>query len=169
MALTPFRPMLCDRYLWDDLWDDWPLSPFSRQWFGLDLDELREALDTKDVDNDQRKFCLRIDCSHFKPEEIKVVVKDRDVLIECNHEERSDAHGWVRRRFVRRYRLPEECEPEKVVSNLDPSGMLVVEAPKKAAIPLTDYNERIVPIEYKQENKSYIDAIKKWFKRSNKL
>ena len=166
MALDLFNPRslaLVRHDHWDP-WNDWPQRLFDKH-FGLDLNEFREALDLSKVDDDEQQFTVRLDCSHFRPEEIEVRVRDRDVLIHAKHEERTDEHGWIRREFTRRYRLPKECEPDKVVTNLDQSGVLVLEAPKKHAIPMTAPNERIVPIEYRAEGKSsYIDGLKNWFK-----
>ena len=153
MALNLFYPHRCGRNYWD-VWD-WPTSLFGQN-FGIDLDDFDDILTSRRLDLAQRsgasevantkdKFALKLDCSHFKPEEIEVKTVGNNVVIHGKHEERTDKHGWVQREFTRRYALPEGCEPEKVVSNLSSNGVLVIEAPKKELPPLKQ-NERVVPI-----------------------
>ena len=95
--------------------------------------------------NDANKFEVKLDCSHFKPEEITVKTVDNNLIIHGKHEEKTDRHGWVSREFTRRYALPEGVEVEKVMSSLNSSGVLMIEAPKKTLEPIQD-NERVVPI-----------------------
>ena len=98
-----------------------------------------------EVANDPNKFEVKLDCSHFKPEEIDVKTVDNNIIIHGKHEEKMDKHGWVTREFTRRYALPEECETNNVKSSLSPNGVLTIEAPKKRLEPLKD-NERVIPI-----------------------
>jgi len=76
--------------------------------------------------------------------------------IHGKHEERTDKHGWISREFTRRYVLPVECEAEKVISFLNPSGVLTIEAPKKPLPPLPA-NERVVPISVSHETRQAIE------------
>jgi crystallin alpha B len=92
---------------------------------------LAQRSGVSEVKNDENKFSVRLDCSHFKPEEITVKTVDNNVVINGKHEEKMDKHGWVQREFTRRYALPEGCEVEKVVSSFSPNGILSIEAPKK--------------------------------------
>jgi crystallin alpha B len=102
------------------------------------------------VANDPNKFVVKLDCSHFKPEEIEVKTIDNNIMIHGKHEEKMDKHGWVTREFTRRYALPEECQAKEVTSSLQPSGVLLIEAPKKRLEPIKD-NERVVPIKVVHE------------------
>ena len=153
MALNLFFPHRCGRNYWD-VWD-WPQSLFG-QHFGLDLDDFNEIMPSRrlelaqrsgasQVANTDNNFSVKLDCSHFKPEELEVKTIGNNIVIHGKHEERSDKHGWIQREFTRRYALPEGCEPEKVVSSLS-NGVLTVEAPKKALPPVNE-KERVVPIE----------------------
>jgi crystallin alpha B len=152
MALSNFYPHRCGNHYWD-VWD-WPQSIFG-QHFGTDLNEFDNWLGPRgqlvaktgasQVNNDSNKFEIKLDCSHFKPEEITVKTIGNNVVINGKHEEKLDKHGWVQREFTRRYALPEGCEVEKVVSNLSPKGILSIEAPKKPLPPLKE-NERVIPI-----------------------
>src|ERR1700712_98140 len=140
-------------------YDDWE-SPVNRSVLGwadpfdnLLLPTLALAVPQKsvqrrgasDVANDPNKFQVKLDCSHFKPEEIDVKTVDNNVIIHGKHEEKMDKHGWITREFTRRYTLPKECEANEVKSSLNSSGVLTIEAPKKQLEPLKD-NERVVPI-----------------------
>ncbi len=158
MALSNFFPHRCGRNYWDS-WD-WPQTLVG-QHFGLDLNDgdflmpstlltiprrqLSQKSGTSEVGNDANKFAVKLDCSHFKPEEITVKTVDNFIVINGKHEEKLDKHGWVQREFTRKYTLPEGCEAEKVTSSLNSHGVLTIEAPKKPLIPLKE-NERVVPI-----------------------
>lgn len=92
---------------------------------------------------DKNKFQVNLDVQHFEPEEISVKTADGFVIIEGEHEERKDEHGYVTRRFKRRYALPEGCNPDTVESKLSSDGVLTVTAPKAS---IRDKDERTVPI-----------------------
>jgi crystallin alpha B len=169
MALSNFFPHRCGRNYWD-VWD-WPQSIFG-QHFGLDLDDsdllmpsmllttprrqLSQRSGASEVKNDGNKFVVKLDCSHFKPEEITVKTVDNNIIINGKHEEKMDKHGWVQREFTRRYALPEGCEAEKVTSALNSNGVLTIEAPKKPLEPLKD-NERVIPIAVTHESQQAIN------------
>ena len=166
MSLQNFFPHRCGRNYWD-VWD-WPQSLLNQN-FGLDMDDSdwlmpslmssqlgrnQRTLQRKgasEVANDPNKFQVKLDCSHFKPEEIEVKTLDNDIIIHGKHEEKMDKHGWVTREFTRRYTLPEECEAPQVTSSLNSNGVLTIEAPKKRLEPLKD-NERVVPIDVIHES-----------------
>ncbi|XP_063834843.1 protein lethal(2)essential for life-like [Ostrinia nubilalis] len=94
------------------------------------------------IKSDKDKFQVNIDVQHFDPEEISVKTSDGFIVIEGNHEERKDEHGYISRSFKRRYALPEGCNPETVESRLSSDGVLTVVAPKSCK----EKDERAVPI-----------------------
>ncbi|XP_049938376.1 alpha-crystallin A chain-like isoform X2 [Schistocerca serialis cubense] len=89
-------------------------------------------------------FEVNLDVQHFKPDEVSVKIRDDFIVIEGNHEERQDQHGFISRQFTRRYKLPENTDIDAVTSKLSSDGVLTIKAPKKA--PLKDSTERVVPI-----------------------
>ncbi|XP_045779787.1 protein lethal(2)essential for life-like [Maniola jurtina] len=93
---------------------------------------------------DKDKFQVNLDVQHFAPEEISVKTADGYIIVEGNHEEKKDEHGYISRKFVRRYALPDGCNPETVQSKLSSDGVLTVIAPRK---PSAIKNERPIPIQ----------------------
>jgi crystallin alpha B len=80
----------------------------------------------------------------FKPDELTVKMLDNYVVVEGKHEDQQDEHGFISRQFQRRYKIPDDIEPDAVVSQLSSDGVLIISAPKKALPP--SGNERVVPI-----------------------
>ncbi|CAH1639992.1 unnamed protein product [Spodoptera littoralis] len=95
------------------------------------------------IKSDRAKFQVNLDVQHFAPEEISVKTADGFVVIEGQHGEKRDGHGWVSRQFKRRYPLPEGCCLDFVESRLSSDGVLTVTAPLERPI---SSNERIIPI-----------------------
>lgn len=62
---------------------------------------------------------------------IQVTVKNMELTVYCNHEERSDSHGRVSRSVLRTYHLPNDVDEKTVKSKLDDKGVLHVTASKK--------------------------------------
>nr|AGY56063.1 small heat shock protein [Antheraea yamamai] len=91
---------------------------------------------------DKTKFQVNLDVQHFAPEEISVKTVDGFVVIEANHEEKKDEHGWVSRKFSRRYQLPEGCNIDAVQSRLSSDGVLSITVPLEPP----QAAERVVPI-----------------------
>lgn len=104
----------------------------------------RLALKESEIHADENKFQVNVDVQHFAPEEIDVKVINGHVIIEGKHQEKRDQHGYISRRFVRRYALPQGCLPDTVQSKLSSDGVLSVIAPR--VLPMPSTGERIVPI-----------------------
>ncbi|CAG9833596.1 unnamed protein product [Diabrotica balteata] len=93
---------------------------------------------------DEHKFHANFDVQHFKPDEITVKVNgDRSITIEAEHEEKQDDHGAIYRHFVRKYKLPDNCDIEKVDSKLSSDGVLSITAP---TIGQKSSSHRTIPI-----------------------
>uniref|UniRef100_A0A914XHU0 SHSP domain-containing protein n=1 Tax=Plectus sambesii TaxID=2011161 RepID=A0A914XHU0_9BILA len=100
------------------------------------------------VQNDKDKYAVSVDVSHFKPNELKVTTTGHEVVIEGKHEEKTDEHGQIERRFVRKYMLPKDVSVEAVVSHLSRDGILTVSAPKAA---IEGPTGRVIPIQPSHE------------------
>lgn len=77
-------------------------------------------------------FLANLDVSHFIPEEITVKHEDGWITVEGKHDERPDDHGTVSRHFVRKYRLSEGHDADKVLSTISTDGVLTIRAPRLA-------------------------------------
>jgi HSP20 family molecular chaperone IbpA len=91
-----------------------------------------------------KDFSVSCNVSTFKPEEISVKIIDRDIIVEGQHEERQDEFGFVSRKFMRKYTLPEEYDPDTVATFMSADGQLTVKAVR--ARPAFEQKERVIPI-----------------------
>uniref|UniRef100_A0A914WVU4 SHSP domain-containing protein n=1 Tax=Plectus sambesii TaxID=2011161 RepID=A0A914WVU4_9BILA len=96
-----------------------------------------------DVHNDAEQFAVRLDVSHFKPEEVTVSTTDNTLVVKAHHEEKLDEHGYIQRSFARKYVLPKECNLDQVKSQLSRDGVLTISTPKLA---IEGKQERVIPI-----------------------
>lgn len=92
---------------------------------------------------DKDKWQINVDVQHFAPDEITVKISNGFIVVEGKHEEKQDEHGFISRQFVRRFKLPEESNPDTVESRLSSDGILTVVAPRKGE---AAKGERAVPI-----------------------
>ena len=87
------------------------------------------------LQEDDTKMELSLDTAGYKPDELKVQVRDGELSIEGKHEEKSEAgHVMVSRQFSRRYGLPQGAKKEAVMSNLSQDGVMVITVPKEKKI-----------------------------------
>ena len=62
----------------------------------------------------------------FEPEEIKVNIMDKCVVVEGNYEERQNVHNFTSRHFVRRFLLPDNAMAEELQCHLSSNGILTI-------------------------------------------
>lgn len=111
---------------------------------------LRSALSNLDELEKQAKigkdgFQVCLDVQHFQPNEISVKTVDNSIVVEANHEERQDSHGYISRKFTRRYELPDEYKAKDVISSISSDGILSIKCPKSE--PAIEGNVRHVQIQ----------------------
>ena len=146
----PRRQHYWDPIGWPQRWSSVMSDPIDDLLsLALTRDAVQREVERRDTSgqlaNDPNKFQVKLDCSHFRPEEIEVKTVDNNVVIHGKHEERTDKHGWVQREFTRRYALPDDCEAKQLKSSLTSNGVLTIEAPKRRPEAIK-HNERVVPI-----------------------
>uniref|UniRef100_A0A0N5BVF8 SHSP domain-containing protein n=1 Tax=Strongyloides papillosus TaxID=174720 RepID=A0A0N5BVF8_STREA len=119
----------------------------SRYWMNKTLTESHRFAEPcpEIVDND-KEFKVKMDVSHFAPNELKVTVKDNFLHVEGKHEEKDDRFGTIQRMFIRKYNLPQGLKEENVTSELSKDGILTVGGSKLAIEGDTAKN---IPITYK--------------------
>ncbi|XP_072927663.1 heat shock protein beta-11-like [Hemitrygon akajei] len=107
------------------------------------------------VDKSGGNFSVSLDVSRFSPEELKVKVLGRKVLVTGKYEKKSDdgsgSYSYRLEEFRREFQLPEGVDAESVKCCLTQDGVLKVQAPRLA---LTAVDERIVPINSESDTAS---------------
>lgn len=97
------------------------------------------------IDN-KKEFKVRMDVSHFSPDELKVTFNDNYLQVEGKHEEKTDKYGTIERSFIRKYPLPPNFNEEDAISEISRDGVLTVGGPKLAA---GEKKGRNIPIKFK--------------------
>jgi HSP20 family molecular chaperone IbpA len=136
------RSWMMPRMFGEDVADDF----FNNKMKDLNLfsDSDKQVIRMKDADD---KFEISLDTHDYRPDEIKVNVSGGTLSVEAKHEEKGD-NKFVSKQFSRKYTLPEGCEASRVNSNLSSDGILVITAPKKAAI--RHEGNRAIPVEVRR-------------------
>lgn len=92
-------------------------------------DSIKDSGSTVNYDKD--KFQASLDVQQFTPEEVTVkVTGEHEITVEGKQEEKQDEHGHIYRHFIRRYRLPKDCDMNKIESKLSSDGILDIIAPR---------------------------------------
>lgn len=87
----------------------------------------------------QRQYRLQFDLCQFKPEEIVVRTVGQQLNVQARHEESGEGRK-VHREYFRQCTIPENVNPETLVSRLSHSGILTIQAP------LPSEEDKIIPI-----------------------
>ncbi|XP_041368904.1 alpha-crystallin B chain-like isoform X1 [Gigantopelta aegis] len=95
-------------------------------------------------DGNGRKFRLQFDVRQFKPEEILVKTDGKLLSVHAKHEEKGDNKSSFRE-YHRQYLLPDQVNPESLVSKLSHDGLLSIDAPLPA---LEGKMEKAIPIQH---------------------
>merc|ERR1712024_262874 len=118
----------------------WPWLP--KQWMlpqllkdsDFPLPEMKDSL-MMGLQEEKDKMEVTLDTSGYKPDELKVEIKDGELCVEGKHEERSQTgEVMVSRQFSRRFGMPQNVKKEGIVSNLSQDGVMVITMPKEQRI-----------------------------------
>merc|ERR1712012_307174 len=100
------------------------------------------------LQEDETKMEISLDTTGYKPDELKVQVREGELCVEGKHEERSEAgQVMVSRQFSKRYGLPQGAKRLEVMSNLSQDGVMVITVPKEKKIEEVKTTEKI-PVEH---------------------
>ncbi|KAJ6640735.1 Heat shock protein 27 [Pseudolycoriella hygida] len=113
------------------------------------LSELLNATNSDDIPKStigKDGFQVCLDVQQFAPNEISVKTVDNDIVVEANHEERQDEHGYISRQFKRRYTLPKGFDIKDVATQLSSDGVLTIKAPPKVKA-VDDGSVRVLQIQ----------------------
>nr|QWX94378.1 putative small heat shock protein [Steinernema ceratophorum] len=97
--------------------------------FFSDLFPVETAIPMK-ISKDEDALNLSVDVGAFKPEELEVNIVGDSIVVEGNHSSESES-GSVERRFVQKFKIPDDVDPESIQSSLDANGKLSVLARTK--------------------------------------
>jgi len=93
---------------------------------------------------DDTRLEISLDTSGYKPEELKVQVKEDELWVEGKHEEKTESGDvMVSRKFCRRFGLPQGAKKMAVESNLSQDGVMVITVPKEKKIEEVKAGENI--------------------------
>merc|ERR1711936_222627 len=116
----------------------WPWLPKQRMLPQLlqdfHLPEMKDSL-MLGLQEEKDKMEVTLDTSGYKPDELKVEIKDGELRVEGKHEERSQSgEVMVSRHFSRRFGMSQNVKKEGIVSNLSQDGVMVITMPKEQRI-----------------------------------
>ncbi|XP_045199848.2 heat shock protein 27-like [Mercenaria mercenaria] len=158
------------RHLFDDTWQDLGLED-SQERFNRELDRVRGDMHRMDVQpvvldvqhpfiidpEGNHKFCLRFNCSQFKPEEIEVKTMDNTLKVHAKHVQETEGRK-IHQEFTREYALPENVDPDKLTSHLSEDGVLQIEAPVPPPPEVKAPKEILIPIQHLESKKKPKEA-----------
>ncbi|XP_049883162.1 heat shock protein 67B1-like [Pectinophora gossypiella] len=120
----------------------WPWSQLMKAAAVLDED----AFDEPQIVSDTEKLEVNMNVKRFKPDELRVKVKNRNIIVEGKHKLDGD-NRFMANHFVQRFVLPPGSKQEEVTAVLKENGILTVSVPRHEVPPPPP--ERVVPIEVK--------------------
>ncbi|OWR53385.1 protein lethal(2)essential for life-like [Danaus plexippus] len=120
----------------------WPWSQLIRAAAALDVEE---SLEDPQIISDSEKYQVNLSVRRFKPEELKIKVKNRYIIVEGKHKEQDNDKKIMANHFVQRFVLPPGTKQEEVTAVLNEKNILTISAPKHEIPPPPP--EREVPIE----------------------
>lgn len=119
----------------------WPWNQLFRVAAALDMDNMEEPQQT----SDDKMLKIKLHVKSFKPEELSVKVKGRNIIVEGKQNASNDHLHFLTSHFVQRFVLPPGSEPEEVTAVFNShKSVLLVLVPRHEVPPPV---ERIVPIE----------------------
>jgi HSP20 family molecular chaperone IbpA len=92
-------------------------------------------------------YQISLDVSEFKASEISVKVKDQEITVCAQHDERAEpsSSSFVSRQFTRRYILPDTFDPNTISSSVDDSKLTIRAEKSTSGVIASD---RYIPIHY---------------------
>lgn len=91
------------------------------------------------------EYKISLDVSAFQKDEVLVKVKEHEIIVNGEHEEREDEFGYVSRQFARRFILPDVYDPDTISSELTDDGKLTIKVEIKKSTSIG--GDRFIPIQ----------------------
>uniref|UniRef100_A0A1I7UKE1 SHSP domain-containing protein n=1 Tax=Caenorhabditis tropicalis TaxID=1561998 RepID=A0A1I7UKE1_9PELO len=136
---SPFSRNGCSM---DQFFDEMTHGSLFPYWRDADHNSFNFSNTIGEIINDENKYAIQVDVSHFKPEDLKIEINGRELKIEGSQETKSE-HGYSKRSFSKMVLLPEDVDLAALKSAISNDGKLQIEAPKR-----TSNNSRSIPINF---------------------
>lgn len=124
----------------------WPWSQLVRAAAALDAEDIFEE---PHIISNPDKFEVHLNVRRFTPDELKIKVKNKYIIVEGKHKESGEGERFRANHFTQRFVLPPGCRSEEVKAVLNENGILNISAPKHELPPPPP--ERLVPIEVRKK------------------
>uniref|UniRef100_A0A914X9J2 SHSP domain-containing protein n=1 Tax=Plectus sambesii TaxID=2011161 RepID=A0A914X9J2_9BILA len=111
---------------------------------------------TSEITNTEMGFTIRLDVSHFRPEEIKVSLVESTLVVEGDHIEGDGQNESLKRSFNRKYNLPDDIEMSSIASTVNDYGILTVKGTRKLP---KGWRETEIPIQVLGSSKQTFTSI----------
>ncbi|XP_067684462.1 neurofilament medium polypeptide-like [Haliotis asinina] len=89
-------------------------------------------------------FEIHFDLSNYKPEDIRVVVGNGDVIVEAERENKCDGYSETET-LRKRIRLPDKVDQSMLTSVLNSEGEMTIQAPFRSEV-FTEEEEKTIPV-----------------------
>lgn len=126
----------------------WPWSQLIRAAAAL---EVEDALEEPQIVSDKEKFLVNLNVKRFKPDELRIKVKNRYITVEGRHKDKDGEQQFMANHFVQKFVMPPGSKQEEVTAVLKENGVLSISVPKHELPPPPP--EREVPIEVRLPEK----------------
>ncbi|CAH0405139.1 unnamed protein product [Chilo suppressalis] len=120
----------------------WPWSQLMKAAAVIDAED---HLEEPQIISDAKRFEINLNVKRFKPDELRVMVKNRYIIVEGKHKVTNEDTRFMANHFVQRFVLPPGSKPEEVKAILNEKGVLSISGPKHELPPPPPMIE--VPIE----------------------
>lgn len=120
----------------------WPWNQIFKAAASLDMDNFEEPQQT----SDDKTYTVKLYAKSFRADELRVKVKERNIIVEGKHNASNDHQHFMTNHFVQRFVLPPGSKPEEVTAVFTDKNVLILSIPRHEVPPPV---ERIVPIEVK--------------------
>ncbi|CAP25275.2 Protein CBG04605 [Caenorhabditis briggsae] len=130
----------------DHFFDDFSRRSVLPYWRDADHSSFNFSDTVGEVINDDSKYAVQLDVSHFRPEDMKIQLDGRELKIEGCQEMKSE-HGYSKRCFSKMFLMPEDVDLTALRSAISNDGKLQIEAPKGSA-----NSSRAIPISFVEKH-----------------
>merc|ERR1712032_1618577 len=136
------------------------------------LPEMKDSL-MLGLQEEKDKMEITLDTSGYKPDELKVEIKEGELCVEGKHEERSQTgEVMVSRQFSSRFGMPQNVKKESIVSNLSQDGVMVITMPKEQRIEEVERGDTPIQVDHvrsSSERKTMTEEVSAKLKREEIL